>query len=33
MRGCLLGNVKEVHRNYVAPISNTGAGLQLLLNE
>ncbi|MDW6005240.1 class III extradiol dioxygenase family protein [Vibrio mangrovi] len=33
MRGCLLGNVTEVHRNYVAPISNTGAGLQLLLNE
>ncbi len=33
MRGCLLGTVKEVHRNYVAPISNTGAGTQLLLNE
>lgn len=33
MRGCLLGDVKEVHRNYVAPISNTGAGLQLLLNQ
>ena len=33
MRGCMLGKVTEVHRNYVAPISNTGAGLQLLLNE
>ena len=32
MRGCMLGKVKEVHRNYVAPISNTGAGTQLLLN-
>ena len=33
MRGCMLGKVKEVHRNYVAPISNTGAGTQLLLPE
>ncbi len=33
MRGCLLGNVKELHRNLVAPISNTAAGLQLLVNE
>ncbi len=33
MRGCLHGNVKELHRNLVAPISNTCAGLQLLLNE
>lgn len=33
MRGCLLGKVTEIHRNYVAPISNTGAGTQLLLNE
>ena len=30
MRGALLGEVRELHRNYVAPISNTGAGLQLL---
>ena len=30
MRGALLGEVTELHRNYVAPISNTGAGLQLL---
>jgi protocatechuate 4,5-dioxygenase beta chain len=33
MRGCLLGDVREIHRNYVAPISNTGAGLQLLINK
>jgi protocatechuate 4,5-dioxygenase beta chain len=33
MRGCLLGNVRELHRNLVAPISNTAAGLQLLANE
>lgn len=33
MRGCMLREVTEIHRNYVAPISNTGAGLQLLLNE
>ncbi|MEJ2045741.1 MAG: class III extradiol dioxygenase family protein [Reinekea sp.] len=30
MRGVLTGEVEELHRNYVAPISNTGAGLQLL---
>ena len=30
MRGALLGEVRELHRNYVAPISNTGAGLQLI---
>jgi protocatechuate 4,5-dioxygenase beta chain len=30
MRGALVGEVKELHRNYVAPISNTGAGLQLI---
>lgn len=33
MRGCLQGNVTEVCRNLVAPISNTAAGMQLLLNE
>lgn len=33
MRGCLLGNVRELQRNLVAPISNTAAGLQLLVNE
>ena len=33
MRGCLTGRVREAHRNLVAPISNTAAGLQLLLNE
>jgi protocatechuate 4,5-dioxygenase beta chain len=33
MRGCLLGNVTESYRNLVAPISNTAAGLQLLINE
>ncbi len=32
MRGCLNGNVTEAHRNLVAPISNTCAGLQLLIN-
>lgn len=31
MRGCLLGRVRELHRNLVAPISNTSAGLQLLV--
>jgi protocatechuate 4,5-dioxygenase beta chain len=30
MRGTLIGEVEELHRNYVAPISNTGAGLQLI---
>jgi protocatechuate 4,5-dioxygenase beta chain len=33
MRGCLLGKVRELHRNLVAPISNTAAGLQLLVQE
>ncbi len=33
MRGCLLGNVTEGYRNLIAPISNTAAGLQLLINE
>lgn len=33
MRGCLLGNVTEAYRNLVAPISNTAAGIQLLINE
>lgn len=33
MRGCLQGNVSELFRNLVAPISNTAAGLQLLANE
>lgn len=33
MRGCLLGNVTEGYRNLVAPISNTAAGIQLLINE
>lgn len=32
MRGCLQGDVTERHRNLVAPISNTAAGLQLLVN-
>ncbi|GAB1257907.1 gallate dioxygenase [Aurantivibrio plasticivorans] len=32
MRGVLTGNVKELHRNYHAPISNTGAGTMLLEN-
>lgn len=32
MRGCLLGDVTEAHRSLVAPISNTAAGIQLLLN-
>jgi len=33
MRGTLLGKVTERHRNYHAPISNTGSGLMLLENE
>ncbi len=33
MRGCLTGKVTEAHRNLVAPISNTCAGLQLLIND
>ncbi|WP_317928630.1 class III extradiol dioxygenase family protein [Halioxenophilus sp. WMMB6] len=32
MRGCLLGEVCEQFRSLVAPISNTAAGLQLLVN-
>jgi protocatechuate 4,5-dioxygenase, beta chain len=32
-RGALLGDVREVHRNYHIPISNTAAGLQLLENK
>jgi len=31
-RGALLGEVRELHRNYHIPISNTAAGLQLLEN-
>jgi len=31
-RAALLGNVRELHRNYHIPISNTAAGLQLLEN-
>ncbi|WP_417529472.1 class III extradiol dioxygenase family protein [Marinomonas shanghaiensis] len=33
MRGTLLGKVTELHRNYHAPISNTGSGLMLLEHE
>ncbi|MEZ5535862.1 MAG: class III extradiol dioxygenase family protein [Thiolinea sp.] len=33
MRGCLTGKVTEEFRSLVAPISNTAAGLQLLVNE
>lgn len=33
MRGTLLGKVTERHRNYHAPISNTGSGLMLLEND
>lgn len=33
MRGVLRGKVTELHRNYHAPISNTGAGLLLLEHE
>jgi len=32
MRGALLGDITELHRNYHIPISNTGAGLMLLEN-
>ncbi|CCQ74513.1 class III extradiol dioxygenase family protein [Magnetospira sp. QH-2] len=32
MRGALTGQVKERHRNYHIPISNTGAGLMCLEN-
>jgi len=31
-RGALLGNVREVHRNYHIPISNTASGIQVLEN-
>lgn len=30
MRGALQGTLTELHRSYHLPISNTGAGLQLL---
>lgn len=33
MRGALTGKITELHRNYHAPISNTGAGLLLLEHE
>ncbi|MBN0989098.1 class III extradiol dioxygenase family protein [Amphritea pacifica] len=33
MRGCLTGKVTEGYSNLVAPISNTAAGIQLLINE
>jgi len=33
MRGALTGNVRELHRNYHIPISNTGAGLLCLENQ
>lgn len=32
MRGALTGQVKELHRNYHIPVSNTGAGTMLLEN-
>ncbi|MGE0113822.1 MAG: class III extradiol dioxygenase family protein [Steroidobacteraceae bacterium] len=32
-RAALLGEVRELHRNYHIPISNTAAGLQLLENQ
>jgi protocatechuate 4,5-dioxygenase beta chain len=32
MRGALTGRVKELHKNYHIPISNTAAGLMLLEN-
>ncbi len=32
-RATLLGDVRELHRNYHIPISNTAAGLQLLENQ
>jgi protocatechuate 4,5-dioxygenase, beta chain len=31
-RGALLGDVREVHRNYHIPISNTASGIQVLEN-
>lgn len=33
MRGALTGHVREAHRNYHVPISNTAAATQLLINE
>jgi len=33
MRGALTGKVRELHRNYHIPISNTGAGLLCLENQ
>lgn len=33
MRGCLTGKVTEGYRNLIAPISNTAAGIQLLIND
>jgi protocatechuate 4,5-dioxygenase, beta chain len=32
MRGALLGDVRELHRNYHIPISNTASGIMLLEN-
>jgi protocatechuate 4,5-dioxygenase beta chain len=32
MRGTMTGELKEILRNYVAPISNTAVGVQLLVN-
>ena len=32
MRGALLGDVRELHRNYHLPISNTASGIMLLEN-
>lgn len=32
MRGALLGEVRELHRNYHIPISNTASGIMLLEN-
>lgn len=33
MRGALLGDVTEVHRNYHVPVSNTGSGVLVLENK
>ena len=32
MRGALTGEVRELHRNYHLPISNTASGIMLLEN-
>ena len=32
MRGALTGQVRELHRNYHLPISNTASGIMLLEN-